>query len=94
MEGGNYGGLNLSSVLYTARTDSSSVITMEVYHCPGTTKVPFDQAKRAKYQPLKKGDMFGVSLSVRTNSMSELSTLSRSPLGGGSCLKAFATGLG
>lgn len=61
MEGGSYGSLNLTSVLFAARDDSQSVITMEVYHCPGTTKVPFDEAKRAKYQPLQKGDEFGVS---------------------------------
>lgn len=61
MEGGNYASLNLTSVLYCDRTDAPEAVKMEVFHCPGTNKVPFDQAVRAKYEPLKKGDQFGVS---------------------------------
>lgn len=44
-----------------ARTDAPEYVRMEVWHAPGRSKPTFDEAKRAHYKPLKKGDKFGPS---------------------------------
>lgn len=59
--GGQYGGENLSALLYAQRIDDSEHVKLEVWSAPGLTKPPFDEAKRQTYKPAKKGDVFGPS---------------------------------
>jgi len=60
-EGGQYSNINLSSALFEARDDSPQSISLSVWHAEGRSKPTFEQAVRAKYSPLKKGDSFGPS---------------------------------
>ncbi|KAK4701933.1 alpha-mannosidase, partial [Phenoliferia sp. Uapishka_3] len=60
-EGGEYAGINLTSVLYEDRTDSTEYITLESWSSPGRTKTPFKEAIRQKFKPAKKGDTYGPS---------------------------------
>ncbi|KAL8280086.1 hypothetical protein RQP46_007416 [Phenoliferia psychrophenolica] len=60
-EGGEYAGINLTSALYEARTDSSEYISIESWSSPGRTKTPFNEAIRQKFKPAAKGDEFGPS---------------------------------
>lgn len=47
-EGGEYAGINLTSALYEARTDSSDHISLEVWSSPGRTKVSVSPFIRAR----------------------------------------------
>ncbi|GAA97820.1 glycoside hydrolase family 38 protein [Mixia osmundae IAM 14324] len=65
MEGGNYGSLNLSSVLFEDRQSGNDVVSMQVWtpeNGKPRVKPTFEQAVRAKgYVPFHKGDKLGPS---------------------------------
>ncbi|GAA6008699.1 hypothetical protein JCM10207_001690 [Rhodosporidiobolus poonsookiae] len=58
-EGGNFP--NITDVLFEHRIDGAENVKLEVWSCPGRTKVPFDEAIRKPFKPAKKGDTFGPS---------------------------------
>jgi hypothetical protein len=59
--GGHFSDVNLSSVLFTHRLDSSEFVKLQVWSPPGLTKPSFEEAIKQKYKPAKKGDSFGPS---------------------------------
>lgn len=59
--GGHFSDVNLSSVLFTHRLDSSEFVKLQVWSPPGLTKPSFEEAMKQKYKPAKKGDSFGPS---------------------------------
>ena len=59
VKGGQYGGYNLSSLLYAHRLDDGEHIKLEMWSPPGRTKPTFEEAKRQKYKTVNKGHVFG-----------------------------------
>ena len=59
--GGHFAGVNLSSVLFTARIDDDKHVQMQVWSPPDRTKPGFEEAMKQKFRPAKKGDSFGPS---------------------------------
>lgn len=47
--------------MYAHRLDDKKHIEVEVWSAPGLTKPLFDEAKKQKYKPAHKGEMFGPS---------------------------------
>ena len=60
-QGGHYESVNLTSALYTTRADGSAAVKLEVWSPKAGEKPSFDEAKKQKYKPAKKGDSFGPS---------------------------------
>lgn len=60
-QGGHYESVNLSSALFTTRTDAQPAVKLEVWSPKAGEKPSFEQAKRQKYKPAHKGDVFGPS---------------------------------
>lgn len=59
--GGHFSDVNLSSVLFIHRLDSSQYVKLQVWSAPGLTKPTFEEAMKQKFRPAKKGDSFGPS---------------------------------
>jgi hypothetical protein len=59
--GGHFADVNLSSVLFTHRVDSSSYVKLQVWSAPGLSKPLFEEAMKQEFKPAKKGDSFGPS---------------------------------
>lgn len=60
-EGGPYSHLNLTSVLYTHRLSTPSVILLSHWPSPGRTKTPFPEAIKQPFVPVQKGLEVGPS---------------------------------
>ncbi|GAA5860859.1 hypothetical protein JCM8547_003871 [Rhodosporidiobolus lusitaniae] len=58
-EGGAFA--NIRDVLFEHRVDSEEHVKLEMWSCPGRDKVPFDQAVRKHFHPVKKGLSYGPS---------------------------------
>ncbi|GAA5913613.1 hypothetical protein JCM6882_001702 [Rhodosporidiobolus microsporus] len=52
---------SIRDVLFEARVDGPESVKVEVWSCPGRTRVPFEEAVRKPFKPAKKGDLFGPS---------------------------------
>ncbi|KAF9516132.1 glycoside hydrolase family 38 protein [Hydnum rufescens UP504] len=63
-QGGRYSDINLSSTLYTQRTDSSEYIKLKVWSAPDRTKPSFHEAMKQTFREAKKHESFGPSLSL------------------------------
>lgn len=59
--GGHFSDVNLSALLYAHRIDDEKHITIESWSAPGLSKPLFAEAKKQKYKPAHKGEMFGPS---------------------------------
>lgn len=59
--GGQFGNYNLASLLFKERTDDAKYVQIERWTPPAGSKPSFDEAKKQKYEPAKKGIKFGPS---------------------------------
>ncbi|KAF8900480.1 glycoside hydrolase family 38 protein [Gymnopilus junonius] len=65
--GGHFSDVNLSSVLFTHRVDSSEYVKLRVWSAPGLSKPTFEEALQQKFKTARKGDSFGPSCEDITN---------------------------
>lgn len=74
-QGGHFSGYNLSELMFAHRLDDDKHVKLEVWSAPGQSKPTFDEAKKQKYKPAKKGEEFGPSWVCRLRHIQWLSRL-------------------